>query len=99
EKMLKEAGGNKGVARIGGDKLNPGILEKLSRSAASVGSKVSARILRKSDAVPTTVHLGGDPISFQVEDVENVSAEYDGFSQVFSKMRNMYRYVRDSLDL
>ncbi|MBU2784782.1 hypothetical protein HAP93_03195 [Acidithiobacillus ferriphilus] len=96
ESLLGAAGGDKGVTKIAGEDLNRDTLEKLSRSVASVGNDVSARIRWNKGEKPVTKHLKGDLASFQVENPEAPILEQA--KQILDMLRATYNRIRRAID-
>ena len=92
EKLLEETGGEKGKTKIQGEELDKEILEELSRSAASTGNDVSAKLKKEEDQKPVTRHMKGDLVSVSVED-QNIPEQAE---QILSQTRNTYLSVRGS---
>ncbi len=92
EELLKETNGKKGSTQVSGEDLEKEPLEELTRSAASTGEEVSARIRPAAGSRPTTKHLRGDPAMFVAEDADVLRAP----RQIVGLLRDAYNKIRQS---
>ncbi|WP_147418150.1 hypothetical protein [Salinisphaera sp. Q1T1-3] len=89
ERYLEASGGKTGKATVRGDDLDREVIEDVTRSVASTGKDVSARIRREAGQRTVTRHIRGDPVLVPAEDdhVEDAKGFLDRMRDAYLKIR------------
>lgn len=88
ERLVEASNGDLGKTELKGENLDKNIIEDLSRSAASTGSKASARLQESEGAETITKRLGDRPVTIHSEDVEDLK-------KIINSVRNQYHNIRE----
>nr|WP_313404105.1 hypothetical protein [Pseudomonas sp.] len=90
EKLLEKAGASQGVTQISGCNLDKEVLEDLTRSVASTGNTVSARVREEEGLRPKNKMLNGSAVS-----VKAIGAlTQDTLVGLLDKVRSAYDNIR-----
>lgn len=94
ERYLQATSGTRGKATVQGPDLDRKRLEEITRSVASTGNDVSARIRTARGHRPVTRHMRGNPVVVSLEEYDNGSDDIGFARRVLEEMRETYRRLR-----